>query len=253
MARFWVGFRSANKGGWSRFAHLVLTLLLPILLYVLVRIDFVQLALAAIVISKWRMFAVRMRYWPAHIRANAVDITVGLSAVLFMASTSEVGWQLLWAGMYGVWLLFLKPGAGSRLVSVQALLAQFVGLSALFLAWGDMPLYAMVIIVWAICYTCARHFFTNFEEPHSSLYSHIWGYFGAALVWISGHWLLFYAYGFLAQPTLLLTVIGYGLAAIYYLDHQDKLSMAWRRQFVVMMIVIVAVVLTFSDWGDRAL
>jgi hypothetical protein len=65
------------------------------------------------------------------------------------------------------------------------------------------------------------------------------------------HWLLFY--GQLAQPTLLLAVIGYGVATLYYLDHDDRLSSAWRRQFVLMMVAVVVVVLTFSDWGDRAL
>lgn len=252
MARFWIGVQ-ASRGKWSGLAHLALTLLLPMLLYVLVRIDFVPLALFAILLSKWRMFAVRMRYWPAHVRANAVDITVGLSAVLFMASTSVSLWQLFWAALYGLWLLFLKPGSGSRLVSLQAMIGQIAGLSALFLAWGDAPLSVLVLVSWLICYTCARHFFTNFEDSHTSLYAHIWGYFAAALTWVSGHWLLFYAYGLVAQPTLLLTVIGYGLAALYYLDQNDRLSLTWRRQFVVMMVVIVAIVITFSDWGDRAL
>lgn len=252
MARFWVGVQS-SKGKWSKVAHLALTLLLPLLLYVLVRIDFVQLALFAVLLSKWRMFAVRMRYWPAHIRANAVDLMVGLSVVVFMSSTVLSMWQLFWAAFYVVWLLFLKPGSGSRLVSLQAMIGQIAGLSALLLAWGGAPLYVLVLMSWLICYMSARHFFTNFEEPHTSLLAHLWGYFAGALMWVSGHWLLFYGYGLLAQPTLILAVIGYGLAAVYYLDHKDRLSLTWRRQFVVMMVVIVAVIITFSDWGDRAL
>lgn len=251
MARFWVGIQSRGKV--PQLAHLVLTILLPLLLYVLVRVEFVQLALLAVILSKWRMFAVRMRYWPAHIRSNAVDIMVGLSAVEFMASTSQSWWQLFWALLYGVWLLFIKPGSGLLRVSLQAAIAQALALLALFMAWGDAPLYVLVLSAWLICYLCARHFFTNFEEPHTSLYSHIWGYFGGALTWISGHWLLFYGFGHLAQPTLLLLVIGYSLATLYYLDHTDRLTATWRRQFVIIIIVIVSIILTFSDWGDRAL
>ncbi len=226
-------------------------ILLPVLLYIMVRIDFVQLAVFLVVLSKWRMFAVRMRYWPANIRANSVDIMVGVSTVIFMSSATSNFWQIIWAVLYGLWLILLKPGSSSLLVSLQAGVAQVAALMALFLAWGDAPAYALVASAWLICYLCARHFFASFDEPYAPLYSHAWGYFAAALVWILSHWLLFY--GVLAQPTLLLVVIGYGLATLYYLDQDGRLSPGWRRQFVIMMVAIVAVVLTFSDWGDRAL
>lgn len=239
------------KGGISSAAHFGLVILLPVLLYVMIRIDFIQLALLLVILSKWRMFAVRMRYWPANIRANAVDLMVGVSAVIFMASTNAGFWQLIWALLYGVWLVFIKPRSSTLFISVQAGIAQFVALMAMFLAWGDAHRLVLVFVGWLICYLCARHFFTSFDEPYTSLYSHTWGYFGAALVWILSHWLLFY--GQLAQPTLLIGVIGFGVATLYYLDQDDRLSAAWRRQFVLMMVAIVVVVLTFSDWGDRAL
>ena len=204
-----------------------------------------------ILLSKWRMFAVRPRYWPANIRANAVDLMVGLSAVIFMAHSSTVTWQFVWALSYGLWLIFIKPGSSILKVSIQAAVAQLVAFMALFLAWGDASLIVLVAASWLISYLTARHFFTSFDEPHSPLYSHTWGYFSAALVWILGHWLLFY--GFLAQPTLLLTVIGYSLTTLYYLDQTDRLSTLLRRQFIFIMVAIVIVVLVFSDWGDKAI
>jgi hypothetical protein len=243
--------RLRPKSGFANLAHIGLNALLPVLLYVLIRIDFAPLAAALVILSKWRMFAVRVRYWPANIRANAVDIMVGLSVVVFMSATSIGLWQVVWATAYGLWLVFLKPGSSVLKVSLQAVVAQLVALMALFLMSGDAALYLLVGLSWLICYLCARHFFTSFDEPYTQLYAHIWGYFAAALVWVLGHWLLFY--NVLAQPTLLLLVIGYGLAAMYYLEHVDKLSVLWRRQFVLMMITIVAIVLTLSDWGDKAL
>jgi hypothetical protein len=239
------------KRGFAHIAHIGLNVLLPVLIYVLVRIDFAPLAAALIILSKWRMFAVRIRYWPAIIRANAVDIMVGLSVVVFMSTTNIGAWQVVWAAAYAGWLVFLKPGSSTLKVSVQAMVGQLVALMALFLVSGDESLYALVIGSWGICYLCARHFFTSFDEPYTQLYSHIWGYFAAALVWILGHWLLFY--NVLAQPTLLLVVIGYGLASMYYLDQADRLSAMWRKQFILMMVAIVVIVLTFSDWGDKAL
>lgn len=251
MARFRQGSRA--KSGLSSTAHITLTILLPVLVYVLVRIDFVPLAIAVVLLSKWRMFAVRMRYWPAHLRANAVDIMVGLSIVIFMASTLSEAWQLAWAVVYGLWLFFIKPKTGTFMVSLQAAIGMGAGLTAGFLAGGSAPLVVLVIMSWAVCYLSARHFLVNFEEPHTSLYSHFWGYFAACLTWITGHWLLFYAFGYLAQPTLLLLVMGYGMATMYYLYHNERLSPAWGRQLVVMMVIVVAVILTFSDWGDKAL
>ncbi len=239
------------RSGFSQLLHLGLLLLLPLLLYVLIRINFVPLAVALIILSKWRMFAVRPRYWLANIRANSVDVMVGISTVVFMASTSVPAWQITWAVVYGLWLIAIKPGSTVMFVSAQAMAGQLMALMALFLIWGHSPLVILVFMAWLICYLCARHFLTSFDEPHTPLFAHTWGYFGAALVWVLGHWLLFY--GQLAQPTLLLTVTGYGMAALYYLEQTDRLSIMWRRQFIVMMAAIIVVVLTFSDWGDKAL
>jgi hypothetical protein len=109
----------------------------------------------------------------------------------------------------------------------------------------------LVIGSWAVWYSAARHFVTSFDEPLSSFLSHIWGYFAAALVWVLGHWLLFY--DVIAQPTLLLSVIGFALASLYYLEKTDKLSVMLRRQIIFILVAVVVVILAFSDWGDKAI
>lgn len=195
------------------------------------------------------MFAVRPRYWPVNIRQNAVDIMVGVSFLVFMINSSTSTMQLIWAGLYAVWLIIIKPGSSVFKISIQAMIAQFMALIALFLAWVDAPLIGLVIAGWVICYLSARHFFSAFDEPHASLYSHMWGYFGAALLWVLGHWLLFY--GLLSQPTLLLTVLSVGIGTLYYLEESDRLSVLLRRQFIFIMVAVVVVVLIFSDWGDK--
>lgn len=235
--------------GFSHLLHIGLNILLPILIYIFVRIQLVPLAILLVLISKWRMFAVRPRYWPANIRANAVDLMVGVSVVLFMARTDAISWQLSWVVLYAVWLLFIKPNSTALFVALQAGIAQTLALVALFLILGKISLLGLVIAAWAICYLSARHFLTAFDEPHSSLYAHMWGYFAAALVWLLGHWLLFY--GFLAQPVLLLTVTGLGFASLYYLEETDRLSILLRRQLVFIMLAVVVVVLVFSDWGNK--
>ena len=235
--------------GFSQVVYLVINILLPFVVFVLVRMDFVLLALAAILLSKWRMFAVRPRFWPAHIRANAVDIIVSVSLLLFMANSGSQLIQLVWVAVYVGWQVVLKPASDALMISVQALVGLLFGLMAIFVGWGDGPLYGLVLLTGTICYLSARHFFDSFDEPYAKLLSYVWGYFGAALTWVLGHWLLYY--GLIAQPVLLLLAIGYGLAALYYLDHHDRLTRGLYRQFVFIMIAVVLIVVIFSDWGDK--
>lgn len=239
--------KPASGFGW--LAHRSLLAIFPLVVFVLVRLDFVQLALSIILLSKWRMFAMRPRFWPAIVRANAVDIMVGLSVLAFMMHTTSPGLQLVWAVLYGVWLISIKPASGKLMVSVQAAIGQLAALMALYLAWASGPLFGIVILTGLVCYLAARHFFDSFDEAYAKMLAYSWGYFGAALAWVLGHWLLFY--GVVSQPALLLCTLGYGLGVLYYYDHEGKLNTMLKRQFVFVMIAIIIVVLTFSDWGDK--
>jgi len=237
--------------GFTYLLHIALLALLPLIVFILVLDQFVVQAFIIILLSKWRIFAVRPRFWAAGIRANSVDIIVGISLLAFMAHSMGHTWiQLFWAVLYGVWLIYIKPATSITMVSVQAMIGQLVALSALFLVYGARSLWVLVLGAGIICYLCARHFFESYEEPYTKLLAYTWGFFGAALVWLLGHWLLFY-YDIIAQPTLLLITVGYGLAALYYLDHHERLSDVVRRQFIFIMIAIIIVVLAFSDWGGR--
>jgi len=226
--------------GFSRVAHVGLNVLLALLVFVLVRIDFVQLALAIILLSKWRMFAVRPRFWPANIRANSIDIIVSASILLFMVHANNTWLQLVWTLGYVLWLLMVKPASTGLMISLQAMTGLLFGMTALFLGWGDGAVYWLVLSSAMIAYLVSRHFLDAFDEPYARLLSYLWAYFAAGLTWILCHWLLFY--GFLAQPTLLLTALGYGLAALYYLDHHDRLSKLARLEIIVTTCAIVLAV-----------
>ena len=238
-------------GGFSQFFHWFLVAVVPVLAFVLVRLSFVPLAYLIVLLSKWRMFAVRPRHWPANIRANAIDIIVGLSLISFIAQAPSQAWQVVWALMYGIWLMLIKPRSSTFWTTIQAGIGQLIGLGAVYVLWGRSSLLLLVVVSWAICYLSARHFFSGFDEPLGSLLSHIWGYFGAALTWVLGHWLLYY--GFMSQPTLLLVILAFGLAALYYLESTDRLSVFVRREIILIVSAVILVVIMFSDWGDKAI
>lgn len=236
--------------GFSRIVHWALVIIVPILVLVFVRWSILPLAYAVVVLSKWRMFAVRPRYWPANIRANSIDIIAGLSFVVFMAQSPTNAWQLVWLVAYEFWLLVIKPKSKIFWVTVQAGLGQFLGLTGLYLLWGRSSLVLLVVASWAICYLSARHFFSSFDEPLSSMLSHIWAYVAAALTWVLGHWLLYY--GFLSQPVLLLSILSYGTASLYYLESSDRLSSLIKREVLLIMSAVIVVIILFSSWGDKA-
>ena len=193
----------------------------------------------------------RPRHWLAHIRTNAVDIIFSLSILAFMTSTPSVVIQSLWVLVYEAWVLYIKPGASPILITIQALLGQLTGLVALFVAFEDVPISVYIVGVAAILYYSARHFFASFEEENYHVYAWTWTLFGASLTWVLSHWLLFY--GPVAQLAILLSVIGYGLAALYYLSETDKLSKLVQRQVIFVVIAIVTVLLALSDWGSRTI
>lgn len=233
--------------GFPHLFHIVLTILLPITAYVLVRMDFVSLAILLIFLSKWRMFAVRPRYWMANLIASGVDLMVSVALVLFMANTSVQWWQLFWTGLFIGWIIYLKPRSGVLSVSIQAMVGQLLGLAVLYLKFGDTPLAMLVAGTWLVAYLAARHFLTSFEEPHTTLLAHAWAFFAGALSYVLGHWLLFY--GIVAQIIVILTTVGYSLAALYYLESEERLSGKLKRQLFVIMGAILVLVIALSDWS----
>lgn len=240
-----------RKGAFSALLHILLVALLPLLLYVFVRLEFGYIAVILVLLSKWRMFAVKPRHWLVNMRSNAVDIFVGLSVVVFMVLVSDAAVQIAWALLYTGWLLFIKPRSSALWIGGQALIAQAAALAAIFQYWSDATTSILVMLVWAVTYLCARHFLTAYDESMSRATAYVWAFFASSITWLSGHWLIFY--GPVAQPALLLTALSYGLASMYYLDHKDRLTKSLQRQFISGMTIIVLFLIVFSDWSDKTI
>lgn len=203
-------------------------------------------AVIVFLISKWRMFAVKPRHWLANLRANLVDITVGLSYVVFIDGTASTLTKLILTLLYIAWVLFIKPGTSSIMVGLQAMIAQLVGMIALYGRFSDAKIATLVIATWVICYSVARHFLSSFDEPNGRVISHVWGLFGAQLAWVLSHWLL--SYGPIPQIALLLTVIGYSFAVSYYLHATKGLTNSQKNQFIIVSAVLIIIVALFSQW-----
>lgn len=232
--------------GFAHFFHLSFVSIVPFLVFIFVRLDLSGVALAVILISKWRMLSVKPRYWLAHIRTNAVDLTFSLSILIFMTETSSFSWQLIWVAIYEAWILFVKPRDDPISVSTQAILGQLAGFTAIFLAFPEAPLSAYMVLTGFIAYSSARHFFGSFDEPHSLIHSIIWAILSVNLVWVLGHWLVFA--GPVAMPAIVLCSLSFSYAGLYYLIETDKLTPRLRKQIYA---IVFAIMIVLTVWLIR--
>ena len=228
--------------GFSHAFHVLLLLVLPLIIYIFVRSGFLQLAYAIVILSKWRMFSVKPRFWAANLRANSVDLMVGLSVVVFMSHTSSMTFQILWASFYAFWLIVIKPQSNRLVVCLQALIGLTLSLTAIYTAFAEGSVLLITFLSGLLCFCSARHLFDSFEEPYARMVSYYWGFFGASVAWLLSQWLIYHAV-FIPEPVLLTSSLGFGLATIYYLDHEDRLSKLIKREILFIMFFIVVVVL----------
>lgn len=211
----------------SELVYIVLNIALAVaVLIVVLAVESPLPAIALVLLSKWRVLAVRPRYWIAHIKANLVDIIVSLSLVtlLYVASGAffvQLGLTVLYVG----WLLFVKPRSKRIFVAVQAGAAIFLGVSALMTISYDWPSFFVVALMWLIGYSAARHVLTNYEEAHSSFYSLIWGLVVAEIGWLAYHWSFAYPLpGFgaikLDQAAIVILALSFLVERMYASYHQ---------------------------------
>jgi hypothetical protein len=228
-------------------------ILLPLLVLGLVRANFTTAAVVIVLLSKWRMLAVKPRYWLANIRSNSVDIIVGLSVVAFMAHSSELRTLLIWSGVYSFWLIFIKPRSTPLWVTLQALIAQGLGLVATFNNFSEWHQVYLVISAWLICFSAARHLLTSYDDGIDRTLAHLWAIFAAEMALILGKWHIVYL-GILPQIALILSVIGYTLGLGYYLHYaKEGMSSGVRKQLLGSAIVILVLIVLFSNWQPESL
>lgn len=250
---------ASRRTFWSEVLYIVLNLGLALAVFVLVK-SFPQqpyLAVLAVLLSKWRVFAVRPRYWFAHVQSNMVDVLVGLSAVaLIFLSGSETVFQLILTALYAAWLLLLKPRSRRQDMVWQAGVAQFVGLVALSSFSHELPASIYVVGVWLIAYASARHVLNTYDEENAGLLSLAYAFVFAELAWFYYHWMVAYPLspldGIIAVPQLAIIglLISFVSQRLYdILVHKQKITFKQVRGPVLFMGSVIAVLFIFyTTW-----
>ncbi len=212
---------------------------------------------ALVLLSKWRVFAVRPQYWYANLVSNMVDNIVSLGFVVFLygAQASLVA-QLVLTALYIAWLLVVKPQSKRGWMIAQASVGLFIGVAALMSVSYDWWATPVVIGMWLIGYASARHVLVSYKESHYALLSFIWGLVFAELGWLFYHWNFAYEIGFgagflLSQAAIIALLISFLAERFYIAMRQSKVlrmnDVLLPSLFTVSIIIIVLMV--FNSGG----
>lgn len=210
----------------SETAYIILNIALAIMLLVLVLVVNVPWpALGLVLLSKWRVFAVRSRYWAANIRANLVDTIVGISMVVFLyAASGDLATQIALTALYIAWLLFLKPRSKRAYVASQAMVGLMFGIGAIVQISPVLPVSLVVLLGWLVGYATARHVLSVQHESHINFLSLLWGFVIAEIMWLSYHWTIGYQIGStlqLSQVVVIVAALSFLAERIYISNHKN--------------------------------
>lgn len=181
----------------SGLFYVLLNALLAVAVVVLVNLfDAPWLGLAVIAVSKWRIFAVKIRFWWANLVSNLTDILVGISYVLlvYYIGGDQIIYQIGSALLYIIWLLMIKPGTSSLKIMTQSLIAMFLVNLNLSLFGYRWPILVFLMVEMFIAYNIMGHYLKNadFEIKYTRLMSGIWALIMMELAWIYWHWMIGY-------------------------------------------------------------
>lgn len=215
-------------------------------------------AFILVLLSKWRVFAVRPQFWFANVQANLVSAIISISYVvfLFVVNSMNIGdfqiiaVQCLLALLDIIWLLFLKPKSKRKYIVAQAAAALFVGITAIYIVAFNWAASPVILLVWLVGYATARHVLSSYdEESHIILLSLSWGLVLAEIGWLAYHWTIAYQLPFinsilLPQVSIIMASLGfltYKSYNSYY--HYQKIRMGDIILPLVFTIGVIAVLL----------
>ncbi len=253
--------------------HILANVVFVALLALIVFVGQLQLlALLLVLFSKWRIFAVRPRFWNINLRSNLLDLVFVVSVIsLAIHPMAGAIAQATWLFIFAAWQIVVKQLTSRTAMLVQAALGQLFGLMALlsyaayFVPGSQLYLVTVVLGAWVIGYAAARHIMASYDnEPKTEFFALLWGFIVAEVVWLLGHWL--HVYTIMAgieipQVTLIVMLIGFCSQQIYslqryILEHDDQYirkkstQNELRKAYIAgaFSLSLVVVVLVTTSW-----
>lgn len=208
------------------------------------------LGVILVLLSKWRIFAVRPRYWLANIKSSLVDLIVGSSIVLitYCSGTNLMPIHFALGIIYTIWLIFIKPQSSETANEIQSLIAIFLGTTATILMSASAEAIFMTVACYIIGYGAARHVMIQNDDHDFALTTRICGLISAEIAWVAHSWLIVYKFGdtgvILPQLSIIMTVLAFGFGKVYksILKHDGTLKFSDVATPVIFTILIIIVI-----------
>ena len=255
MADYVLARKSRNIA--SNLVHIFLNILLGVgSVLVTVLSASPVLGLLLVLVSKWRVFAVRGRYLWLNIKSNLVDIVVGVSVVLitYYAGATFLPVDALLAIFYCVWLLFIKPMSSEKATLVQSLIAVFLGMGAAAIAAANLNAIVVVLVAFLVGYAASRHVLVQSSDRDFTLTTLVCGLVFAEVAWLCQSWAIIYTFGAsgirIPQVAIILTIFAfvYNYARQAMIKYQDDFRFKHIVGPVVFGVILIGIiVIWFSN------
>lgn len=250
----------------SNLVHVFLNLLLGVgAVLVTVLSGSPLLGIVLVLLSKWRIFAVRARYLWLNIKSNLVDLIVGFSVVFlaYYAGPAFLPVDFILMAFYCIWLLFIKPWSSEVAASCQALIAVFLGISAATVMTASLNVLVMMVAAFVVGYATSRHVLVQSSDKDFTLTTLVCGLVFAEVAWLCYAWGIVYTYNnmsllpwlkntgiIIPQSAIILTIFAfvYNYARQAMIKYQDDFRFKQILGPVVFGVVLIGVVvLWFSN------
>ncbi len=218
----------------------------------------VWLGLLLVVLSKWRILAVRPRFWYANFLSNLVDLIVSMSVVMLLytitqapvGDSQELVLLAIGTVLYAFWLLVIKPRSKRSFMVAQAGIAMLLGTWALFTVAYNWPVSVVVIGVWIIGFSAARHVLGTYDDETYALFlSLAWGLIMAEIGWVAYHWGIAYSLPLttsllIPQVSIIMVLTGFVAYKAYdSFHHHQKIRTADIIMPLLFTLSVIAVLL----------
>lgn len=214
------------------------------------------IGLVLVILSKWRVLAVRPRYWVVNLLSNLTDFIVGASFV-FIAYCSGTVWlpiHFVLAIGYVIWLVFLKPRSTEFAAELQALFSVFLGTTATVMLFASSNAVFMTILCFLIGFSGMRHILVQSDENEFGFLTLGTGLIAAEIAWLSNSWLIVYTFGttgiMVPQLSVILTTLIFVSSRIFKsgVQHEGKINFSEIAVPIIFSVLVVAVlVIWFSN------
>ena len=250
MADYVLARKSRNI--FSNMVHVFLNLLLGVgSVLVTVLSGSPLLGLILVLISKWRIFAVRARYFGINLKSNLVDLIVGASVVLlaYFAGPSFLIVDFVLMAFYSIWLLFIKPLSSEKATMLQSLIAVFLGTSAATIMTSGINEIVLTLLSFLIGYTASRHVLAQSDDKDFTLTTLICGLVFSEIAWLCYSWGIVYTFGStgirIPQLAIILTIFSfvYNYARQTMAKYQEDFRLKHIMGPVIFGIILVAIII----------